>query len=120
MRRTWALKHQPTRAEDVRQTQEGEHGNRTDTRSGWSRERNAAPATRQSESEHLSPGPGGQRIEDGHLDPGENVAPNTSAVSRIARNTDAPSRYRLRNANPASISYGAAQGQGHTLNDPPA
>ena len=42
--------------------------------------------------------------------PGGQVTPKTSAVSSIACNEGAPSRYRLRNANPATISYGAAQG----------
>ena len=49
--------------------------------------------------------------EEYHRAPGGKVAPKTSAVSRIARNEGAPLRYRLRNANPATISYGAAQGQ---------
>ena len=49
--------------------------------------------------------------EEDHLDPGGKITPKTSAVSRIARNEGAPLRYRLRNANPATISYGAAQGQ---------
>ena len=43
--------------------------------------------------------------------PGGKVGPKASAVSEIARNEGAPLRYRLRNANPATISYGAAQGQ---------
>ena len=91
----------------MRQTQEEDTGSRTDTRTGKNDERHP-------------PCPGGQRIERDHLDPGENVAPNRSAVSGIACNEDAPSRFRLRNANPATLSYGAAQGQKDTLNASPA
>ena len=47
---------------------------------------------------------------DHHLEPGEKIGSKASAVSSIACNEGAPSRYRLRNANPATISYGAAQG----------